>query len=254
MLDLDDLAVQEHENWVWHGAEALRPEYRRALVSLSRGGADAAIVREFDLEKKAFIKDGYTLPEAKSRVAWRNADSVFVGTDFGPGSLTDSGYPRIVKEWKRGTPLAEAAVVFEGRTEDMGVERPPRPDARLRARHHHAHADVLHLGDLPPPRREARQDRQARRRPGLLPPRVAAPPAPHRLDRWRHGLKNHTHTQSQNYPSVNCRKKCIVYDLGISIDIGQQPGEKRGQHDTPKSTKEKFPAKIITRQLQPMEY
>ena len=121
VLDLDELARQEHENWVWHGAQALRPEYRRALVSLSRGGADAAIVREFDLEKKAFIADGYTLPEAKSRVAWRDADSVFVGTDFGPGSLTDSGYPRVVKEWKRGTPLTEAAVVFEGRAEDMGV-------------------------------------------------------------------------------------------------------------------------------------
>jgi prolyl oligopeptidase len=121
VLDLDELARQEHENWVWHGAQALRPEYRRALVSLSRGGADAAIVREFDVEKKAFIKDGYTLPEAKSRVAWRDADSLFVGTDFGPGSLTDSGYPRVVKEWKRGTPITDAAVVLEGRAEDMGV-------------------------------------------------------------------------------------------------------------------------------------
>ena len=106
---------EEKENWVWHGAQALRPEYSRALVSLSRGGADAAVVREFDLETKSFVKDGYTLPEAKSQVSWRDADSVFVGTDFGPGSLTESGYPRIVKEWKRGTPLAEAAVVFEGR-------------------------------------------------------------------------------------------------------------------------------------------
>jgi prolyl oligopeptidase len=121
VLDLDDLAAREHENWVWHGSQALRPEYRHALISLSRGGADAAIVREFDLEKKAFTVVGYALPEAKSRVSWRNADSLFVGTDFGPGSLTDSGYPRVVKEWKRGTPLADAAVVFEGRAEDMGV-------------------------------------------------------------------------------------------------------------------------------------
>ena len=72
VLDLDELARQEHENWVWHGAQVLRPEYRRALVSLSRGGADAAIVREFDLETKAFVRDGYSLPEAKSRVSWRN--------------------------------------------------------------------------------------------------------------------------------------------------------------------------------------
>ena len=121
VLDLDALAKQEGENWVWHGAQVLRPEYKVALVSLSRGGADAAIVREFDLETKSFIKDGYTLPEAKSRVAWRGHDSVFVGTDFGPGSMTESGYPRIVKEWKRGTPLAEAVVVFEGKPDDMGV-------------------------------------------------------------------------------------------------------------------------------------
>ncbi|MGP0070275.1 MAG: prolyl oligopeptidase family serine peptidase [Isosphaeraceae bacterium] len=121
VLDLDALASQEGENWVWHGAQALRPEYKVALISLSRGGADAAIVREFDLETKSFIKDGYTLPEAKSRISWRGHDSVFVGTDFGPGSMTDSGYPRIVKEWKRGTPLADAAVVFEGKATDMAV-------------------------------------------------------------------------------------------------------------------------------------
>ena len=123
MLDLDALAKEERENWVWHGARRSGPSTSVALVSLSRGGADAAIVREFDLETKSFVKDGYTLPEAKSRVAWRDADSVFVGTDFGPGSMTDSGYPRIVKEWKRGTPLAEATVVFEGRPDGHGRRR-----------------------------------------------------------------------------------------------------------------------------------
>jgi prolyl oligopeptidase len=121
VLDLDALARQEKENWVWHGAQALRPEYQLALISLSRGGADAEVVREFNLGMKAFVKDGYNLPEAKSRVAWRSAESLFVGTDFGSGSLTRSGYPRIVKEWTRGTPLTEAVVVFEGRRDDMGI-------------------------------------------------------------------------------------------------------------------------------------
>src|SRR5262249_3838520 len=121
VLDLDALAKQEAENWVWHGAQALRPKYKLALISLSRGGADAEVVREFDLETKAFVSGGSTLSEAKSRVAWRGPDSIFVGTDFGPDSMTTSGYPRIVKEWKRGTPLAQAAVVYEGRPEDMGV-------------------------------------------------------------------------------------------------------------------------------------
>ena len=121
MLDLDALGKEENVNWVWHGAQALKPEYKLALVSLSRGGADASVVREFDLTTKSFVKDGYALPEAKSQISWRGPDSVFVGTDFGPGSLTKSGYPRIVKEWKRGTPLAEAAVVFEARPEDMSA-------------------------------------------------------------------------------------------------------------------------------------
>src|SRR5262245_52990382 len=103
IIDLDKLAKEEKENWVWHSASFLRPDYKRCLVSLSRGGADANVVREFDVTTKAFVKDGFTLPEAKSEVAWRDLDSVFVGTDFGPGSLTKSGYPRIVKAWRRGT-------------------------------------------------------------------------------------------------------------------------------------------------------
>jgi prolyl oligopeptidase len=121
VIDLDALSAQEGENWVWHGAAVLEPEDRRCLVSLSRGGADADVVREFDLEAKAFVEDGFTLPEAKSRVAWRNGDSLFVATDFGPGSLTASGYPRTIREWTRGTPLAEAPVVYEGQPDDMSV-------------------------------------------------------------------------------------------------------------------------------------
>jgi len=121
VIDLDALSAKEGENWVWHGAAVLEPEDRRCLVSLSRGGADADVVREFDLETKAFVDGGFTLPEAKSRVAWRNNDSLFVATDFGPGSLTASGYPRTIREWTRGTPLAEAPVVYEGQPDDMSV-------------------------------------------------------------------------------------------------------------------------------------
>jgi prolyl oligopeptidase len=121
VLDLDALAERENENWVWKGSSVLYPSYDRALLSLSRGGADATVVREFDLKAKTFVKDGFFLPEAKSSVAWRNRDSIYVGTDFGPGSLTSSGYPRLAKEWKRGRPLSEAATVFEGELEDVRV-------------------------------------------------------------------------------------------------------------------------------------
>lgn len=121
LLDIDELAAAEGENWVWEGARVLRPEYRRALVELSRGGADATVLREFDLVEKAFVADGFTLPEAKSQVGWIDIDRIYVGTDFGPGSLTSSGYPRIMKEWRRGTPLADAETVFEGKPDDVSV-------------------------------------------------------------------------------------------------------------------------------------
>ena len=122
VLDLDELSVTENANWVWKGESVLWPTYDRCLLFLSRGGADATVVREFDLKTKAFVPDGFYLPEAKSSVAWRNRDALYVGTDFGPGSLTSSGYPRVIKEWKRGTPLSEAKVVFEGKPEDVGVD------------------------------------------------------------------------------------------------------------------------------------
>src|SRR5665213_1122301 len=121
VLDLDKLAAAEKENWVWHGYEVLKPDYDRCLVLLSRGGADATVVREFDLNHTNFVADGFKLPEAKSDVTWRNRDTLYVGTDFGPGSLTSSGYPRVIKEWKRGTPLAQARTVFEGKPEDVEV-------------------------------------------------------------------------------------------------------------------------------------
>jgi prolyl oligopeptidase len=121
VLDVDALAEAEGENWVWQGSAVLRPGYRHALVELSRGGADAAVVREFDLETCTFVEDGFTLPEAKSRIGWIDEDTVYVGTDFGDGSLTTSGYPRIAKQWRRGTPLDAATVVFEGKPEDVSA-------------------------------------------------------------------------------------------------------------------------------------
>ena len=129
LLDLDALGRAEGENWVWAGASVFGPAYTRALVSLSRGGADASVVREFDLVSRRFVADGFTLPEAKSDITWIDADTVYVGSDFGAGSLTDSGYPRVIKRWRRGTPLSAASVVFEGQPQDVSasvsVDRTP---------------------------------------------------------------------------------------------------------------------------------
>jgi prolyl oligopeptidase len=126
VLDLDALAQRESENWVWKGAECLRPlkdgePYRRCMLALSRGGADATVLREFDIENKRFVLDGFVLTEAKQSVEWKDINTVWIGTDFGPGSMTTSGYPRIARQWKRGTPLSAARTVYEGQSTDVGV-------------------------------------------------------------------------------------------------------------------------------------
>ena len=121
VLDLDALGQAESKSWVFAGATCLAPEYRRCLLNLSPGGSDAVVVREFDTRSKQFVAEGFSLPEAKSQVEWRDENHLFVGTDFGPGSMTDSGYPRIVKLWQRGTPLAGAQTVFEGQAKDTWV-------------------------------------------------------------------------------------------------------------------------------------
>ena len=112
VLDVDALAKQENENWVYKGMDCHYPAYNRCLVSLSRGGADATEVREFDISSKSFVKNGFYLPEAKSSISWYDENAVFVGTDFGEGSMTDSGYPAVVKLWQRGTDLAQAKTLF----------------------------------------------------------------------------------------------------------------------------------------------
>jgi prolyl oligopeptidase len=119
VIDLDALAAQEGENWVWHGTHCLAPRYERALILLSRGGSDAQVVREFDIVKREFVAGGFVLPEAKSSVEWADEDTLYVATDFGPGSLTESGYPGVVKRWSRGTPLESATTVFEGEHSDV---------------------------------------------------------------------------------------------------------------------------------------
>lgn len=121
VLDLDALSRDEKEPWVFKGADCLPPEHRRCMIALSRGGGDAVVQREFDTEAKAFVRGGFSLPEAKSSASFRDVDTLWVATDFGDGSLTRSGYPRIVKLWKRGTPLSEARTVFEASRDDVGA-------------------------------------------------------------------------------------------------------------------------------------
>lgn len=129
VIDVDELARTDDTNWVWAGADVIEPDHSLALISLSRGGADAVVVREFDMRTRTFAPGGFELPEAKTQISWEDEDTLLVGTDFGEGSLTDSGYARLVKRWRRGTPLADAVQVYAGERTDVivaaSVDRTP---------------------------------------------------------------------------------------------------------------------------------
>ncbi|CAI0777996.1 prolyl oligopeptidase family serine peptidase [Serratia ficaria] len=121
VLDIDALGKAEGKDWVYHGSQPLAPEYRYCLMELSPDGGDATEIREFDLIAKAFVKDGFRLPVAKSQASWFDKDTLFIATDFGPGSMTQSGYARIAKRWRRGTPLSAAETLYQAQPEDMAV-------------------------------------------------------------------------------------------------------------------------------------
>ena len=124
VLDIDALGEKEGVNWVYKGMNCLYPSNERCFVSLSRGGADAVEIREFDLDKKRFVpvsENGFFLKEAKSDLSWIDKDTVFVGTAFDEQSMTDSGYPRVVKKWQRGTKLKDAELVFAGDKKSVAI-------------------------------------------------------------------------------------------------------------------------------------
>jgi len=120
LLDIDALSKAEGKDWVFKGADCLAPDETRCLINLSDGGKDAVVVREFDLTTKRFVDGGFNLPEGKHRIEWLDRDTLLVATDFGPGSLTESGYPFIVKTLKRGQTLAQAVEDYRGDASDGG--------------------------------------------------------------------------------------------------------------------------------------
>lgn len=121
LLDFDALAELEGENWVFGGANALAPECDRVMLTLSRGGSDAAVRREFSVSDGGFVAGGFELGEAKGATAWRDANALFVALADAPQYATNSGYPRSVRLLKRGESLATAKTIFEGQTTDIGV-------------------------------------------------------------------------------------------------------------------------------------
>ncbi len=121
LLDLDALAAREREDWTWSGAATLPGSHDRAILMLSRGGADAVVLREFDLASRDFVADGFSLPEAKGGAAWLDRDTLLLSSAFGDGAATNSGYARTVRLWRRGTDPLAASIVFATGAEHMAV-------------------------------------------------------------------------------------------------------------------------------------
>src|SRR5262249_42938719 len=121
LLDLDALAAKEGEDWTWSGATTIPSTHDRAIVKLSRGGADAVVLREFDLASRDFIPAGFTLPEAKGGAAWLDHDTLLLSSAFGEGMATSSGYARTVRLWRRVTDPLAAPVIFETDANHMAV-------------------------------------------------------------------------------------------------------------------------------------
>ena len=121
LIDVDALGKAEGESWVWQGADCLPPEYQRCLVSLSPGGGDANVIREFDLTSGNFVDGGFVIPESKNSATWVDRDTLMVAMAEGAGTVTKSGYARIVKEWKRGTPWSSATKIVEVSEDDVGI-------------------------------------------------------------------------------------------------------------------------------------
>lgn len=149
LLDVDALNEAEGENWVWHGARFLRPDLDRALVDLSRGGADADVTREFDLPTRTFVEDGFSRPEAKGGMSWIDRDTVYLSTDLGPGTMTTSGYPRTVRRLRRGEALESAELVYAGEETDLSIsafrDHTPGFERDFLRRALAFYADELHL-------------------------------------------------------------------------------------------------------------
>ena len=120
-IDVDALGKAEGKSWVWHGADCLPPEYRRCLISLSPGGSDADVIREFDLATGQFVAGGFVVPEGKNSATWVDQDTLLVARVEGEGTATRSGYPRTVREWRRGTPWSAATLVAEAAAADIGI-------------------------------------------------------------------------------------------------------------------------------------
>jgi prolyl oligopeptidase len=120
LLDLDELSKKENQNWVFKGASTTFPAGNLFLVSLSKGGGDATVIREFDVSRKSFVEKGFKLEEGKGDAVYLDENTLIVSRSD-QENMTTSGYPTHVKFWKRETPVENAGLMFEGKKTDVGT-------------------------------------------------------------------------------------------------------------------------------------
>jgi prolyl oligopeptidase len=120
VIDYDALGRQDKQSWVGKGLECLEPEEEHCMVALSVGGEDAITLREFNLKSGKFVDDGFVMSRGKQRIAWLDGDTLLIGRDWGPGTMSEAGYPITIRKWKRGTPLESAVEVYRGEVKDNG--------------------------------------------------------------------------------------------------------------------------------------
>ena len=125
VIDYDALGKQDKQSWVGHGLACMEPEEERCMAALSVGGEDAVTFREFNLKQGTFVDGGFVMPRGKQRLAWLDGDTLLIGRDWGPGTMSEAGYPITVRKWKRGTPLESSVEVYRGDTKDNGYGDDP---------------------------------------------------------------------------------------------------------------------------------
>ncbi len=158
LVDLDAIAAEEAEDWVWKGASTLPGSHDRAMLELSRGGSDAVVIREFDMATRRFVPDGFVMPQAKGRIAWVDRDTLLLMAALGDGHATRSGYARTARLWRRGTDPLAAPVLFEIPEASLSlwasVDREAPPERRIVfVEFTGFYGHVTQLGDLTGPKR-----------------------------------------------------------------------------------------------------
>ncbi len=121
LINIDELAEKEKEDWVWRGVETLPENHDLSIIKLSRGGSDAVCLREFNLLTKSFVPDGFNLPEAKSDITWLDKDTILLCSPFGEGKATECGYSNTIRLWTRNEEIEKSKVIFEINPAHMGA-------------------------------------------------------------------------------------------------------------------------------------